>query len=120
MRRYFYFLCLLLVMPNISLAWQREINAQFSNAGETTYREIRIQNRGREYKEIRLQVLGSPASVNRLEIVGEDGMSLPAIELDGTYDFQQAKYYEFPKTKIRSIRSYVTTQGASNLIFHFR
>lgn len=113
------FLGLLLVsLP--SFGWQREINAQFSTPGETTFREIRIQNRGAEYTEVRLQVFGNAATIARVELLGEDGMSLPAIELDGKYDFRQAKYVGFPKTKIRSIRAYVTSEGSSNLIFHFR
>lgn len=107
-------------LSSVSHAWQREINAQYSTSGVSTYREIRIQNRGAEYSQARLQVFGSPAVVARIEIVGEDGMSLPAMELDGLYEFRQARYLEFPKAKIRSIRAYVTSEGSSNLIYHFR
>lgn len=75
----------------------------------TTFRDIRLKNNKTEFEEIRMQILNSGAFIQRAEVVGDNLMSLPAWRVEGDYYFGIARYDTFPKTKVRSVRLYITT-----------
>jgi|GEM_PF-2030042 len=92
-------------------------------ADNTTFRDIRLKNNKTEFEEVRVQILTTGARLQRTEIVGDNMMSLPAWRLEGEYTLGVARYDLFQKSKVRSVRMYITTMQPTKpvrLTIHMR